>query len=108
MENLRHRQARRPAQDLVLPARPAAAEELPPAPSVQVIYGANVQALPQIAGLRVSEVRTLMQQIMGVDPRALTLVNGQPVRLSDRIAPGDVVEFVHRAGEKGVRHELPH
>ena len=73
----------------------------PPEPAVaQVIYGANVQTMA-LAGLRITDARALAANILGVDQRAATLVNGRPVRATYRIQPGDTVEFVHQAGEKG-------
>jgi hypothetical protein len=67
---------------------------------VQVIYGASVQALP-LVGLRVSDARPLVETILRVDPRSPAVVNGRQVTPEYVIVLGDVLEFVHHAGEKG-------
>lgn len=68
--------------------------------SVQVIYGAGVQALP-LVGLRISDARPLLETILRVDPRSPAVINGRQVRADHVIARGEVLEFVHHAGEKG-------
>jgi hypothetical protein len=67
---------------------------------VQVIYGASVQTLP-LAGLRLAEVRPILQTILRVDPLSRVIVNGRPVRTDYMFTSRDVLEFVHHAGEKG-------
>lgn len=95
------RQDIRPAPEETVPEPARSADE--PAVSnanVQVIYGASVQELP-LGGMRVSEARELALTILQADPRAPVLLNGMPVRLDHLLAPGDSLEFVHHAGEKG-------
>ncbi len=67
---------------------------------VQVIYGAGTQSLP-LVGLRIADARSLVETILRVEPRSPALVNGRHARLDYVIARGDVLEFVHHAGEKG-------
>jgi hypothetical protein len=67
---------------------------------VRVIYGASAQMLP-LSGMQVSEARALLESILQVDPKAPALVNGKAVKPNHRIVPGDALEFVHHAGEKG-------
>ena len=67
---------------------------------VQLIYGASVQTLP-LVGLRVAEIRPIVQTILRVHPSSPAIVNGRPVRPDYVIAYNDVLEFVHHAGEKG-------
>jgi hypothetical protein len=71
---------------------------------VQVIYGASVQALP-FAGLRAAEAGRLAQSILRVDAQSPVLVNGRTVRPDYVLARGDLLEFVHYAGEKGTGDE---
>ncbi len=78
-----------------------------PERNVQVIYGAGAQTLP-LAGLDISQARELVQGIFSLDADTRTLVNGRPARAGYRIVAGDVVEFVHHAGEKGARHGPAH
>jgi len=78
--------------------RTAADEEI--MSDVQVIYGASVQALP-LVGLRISDARPLVTTILRVEPRAPAVVNGHRVPPDYVITRGDVLEFVHHAGEKG-------
>lgn len=67
---------------------------------VQVIHGASVQFLP-LAGVTIAHARPLLQTILGIDPQSPVLVKGRRVGLRYTIAPGDALEFVHHAGEKG-------
>ncbi len=67
---------------------------------VQVIYGAGVHQLP-LVGLTVAQARELAGTILEVNPGSRALVNGQLARPSRVIAVGDMLEFVHHAGEKG-------
>ena len=69
-------------------------------PDVRVIYGAGVQSLP-LVGMSMTQAREAAMAILGVDRRAPSLVNGRPVRPEYRVSPGDEIEFVHHAGEKG-------
>jgi hypothetical protein len=79
-----------------------------PAGDVQVIYGAGVQMLP-LAGLQVGAARALLESILQVDPKAPVLVNGKPVKSAHHeVVKGDVLEFVHQAGEKGALHGPAH
>ena len=108
MERVRRLRTRETPRDEPTP-RPASVREAADARSaasedfdagVQVIYGASVQALPLI-GLRVSDARPIVQTILQVDPRSPAVVNGRRVQADYVIARGDVLEFVHHAGEKG-------
>jgi hypothetical protein len=67
---------------------------------VQLIYGASVQTLP-LVGLRIAEIRPIVQTILRVHPSSPALVNGRPVRPDYVVTSDDVLEFVHHAGEKG-------
>jgi hypothetical protein len=103
LRKLRPEWPRRQAQEA-----PQATSDAPPAPAaaagdtrgVDVIYGASVQSLA-LAGLTIAQARPLVETILAVDRRSPALVNGRPVRTSHVIAQGDVLEFVHHAGEKG-------
>jgi hypothetical protein len=75
---------------------------------VEVISGASVQNLP-LAGLQIAQARELVGTILHVDSHARVLVNGVVVSNEYRLAPNDVLEFVHHAGEKGgARLGIPH
>lgn len=69
-------------------------------PDVRVIYGAGLQSMP-LVGMSIAQVRDAVVAILDVDRRAPLLVNGRPARADYRVAPGDELEFVHHAGEKG-------
>ena len=79
-----------------IPATPGAAFD----PNAQVIYGASVHNLP-LAGMTVAQARSAVNTILRVDHRAPALVNGAPVQGDYKIKTGDMLEFVHHAGEKG-------
>jgi hypothetical protein len=82
------------------PAVPASNQAEGYNPDVRVIYGAGVQSMP-LVGMSLAQARDAAIAILGVDHRAPALVNGRPARLDYRVAPGDELEFVHHAGEKG-------
>ena len=90
-------------------AEPEAGEETAaePVSSVQVIYGASVHEMP-LAGLRISQCRPLVETILRVDPQSPAVVNGQIARPDRVLARGDVLEFVHHAGEKGLANGPAH
>jgi sulfur carrier protein ThiS len=54
-----------------------------------------------LAGLQISQAREIAGRVLNLDPGAVALVNGQPVRANYRLQRGDTLEFVHHAGEKG-------
>ncbi|HUB82741.1 MAG TPA: hypothetical protein VMB03_28280 [Bryobacteraceae bacterium] len=99
---------RRSAADRPEPAPVVPAVELPGSPpaladdaGVQIVYGASLQRLP-LAGQVVGHIRPALEMMLRVDRRSPALVNGQQVSADYVLAPGDVLEFIHRAGEKGV------
>lgn len=71
--------------------------------SVQVIYGASMQSMP-LAGLSAGEARKVVEMVLSVDPKTPVLINGRAARRNQAIVEGDVLEFVHHAGEKGASH----
>jgi len=67
---------------------------------VKVIYG--VHALEaSLAGRTVLSVREALAQPLNISPRAIALVNGQEVEGTHILGPGELLEFVRYAGEKG-------
>ena len=67
---------------------------------VRVIYG--VHSLEAgVAGRTVGSVREALAQPMNISPRAVALVNGQEVDAIHVLSPGELLEFVRYAGEKG-------
>jgi hypothetical protein len=68
--------------------------------SVTVISGAHLQHFP-LAGMPVAQARALLGQVMSLHPEAPAVVNGQSVDGAYALEPGDMLEFVHHAGEKG-------
>jgi hypothetical protein len=104
MESIRRRPQPLKPREEELPAPPT--PELPPAEraaapaGVQVIWGASVQTL-ELGGMQVQHARQLLRGLMHIDAAAPALINGAPARANQRINPGDTVEFVIHAGEKG-------
>ena len=67
---------------------------------VRVIYG--VHSLEAgLAGRTVGNVREALAKPMNISPRAVALVNGQEVDATYVLTPGELLEFVRYAGEKG-------
>jgi hypothetical protein len=54
-----------------------------------------------LAGQSVGALRRSLGPALNLAPAALALVNGQPVSESYTVEPGDSVEFVRQAGQKG-------
>ena len=73
---------------------------------MQIVYGASLQNLP-LAGQNISHIRPALEMMLRVDARSPMLVNGEPAAANHVLASGDVLEFIHRAGEKG-RHSYGH
>lgn len=70
------------------------------ASKVKVVYG--VHALEaSLAGRTVQSVREALAQPLNISPHAVALVNGQEVESGRVLSPGEVLEFVRYAGEKG-------
>jgi hypothetical protein len=84
----------------VTPPRAVTTPREEEAGKVQVIYG--VHSLEAgLAGRTVSSVREALAQPMNISPRAVALVNGQEVDAAYVLSPGELLEFVRYAGEKG-------
>ncbi len=70
---------------------------------VKVVYG--VHALEAgLAGRSVQGVREALAQPLNISPRAVALVNGREVEAGHVLSPGELLEFVRYAGEKGTEH----
>jgi hypothetical protein len=68
---------------------------------VKVVYG--VHALEAgLAGRTILSVRETLAQPLNISPRAIALVNGQEVEGTYVLSPGELLEFVRYAGEKGL------
>jgi hypothetical protein len=74
--------------------------------TVRVVYGIHALSVG-VAGKTVGEVRVVLGQAMNISPRAIALVDGQEVSESQILLPGQHLEFVRQAGEKGDRRPSP-
>jgi hypothetical protein len=68
---------------------------------VRVVYGVHSLEVG-VAGRTVLSVREALAQPLNISPRAVALVNGQEVEGTHLLSPGELLEFVRYAGEKGV------
>ena len=75
--------------------------------TVRVVYGIHALSVG-VAGKTVGEVRVVLGQAMNISPRAIALVDGQEVSESQILLPGQHLEFVRQAGEKGDRRRSLH
>ena len=75
--------------------------------TVRVVYGIHALSVG-VAGKTVGEVRVVLGQAMNISPRAIALVDGQEVSESQILLPGQHLEFVRQAGEKGDRRRSRH
>ncbi|MFQ5881184.1 MAG: hypothetical protein ACE5I9_01745 [Candidatus Methylomirabilales bacterium] len=67
---------------------------------VRVLYGVHALSV-HVAGKAVNDVREALGQAMNISPRAIALVDGEEVSESYILIPGQHLEFVRQAGEKG-------
>ncbi len=68
--------------------------------SVTVISTVNIRT-SNLAGKTVGDVRTMVEQLMNVGPRAIPIVNGGVVDSRHVLNDGDVLEFAIPGGTKG-------
>lgn len=68
---------------------------------VTVVYGVHSLEVG-VAGRTVLSVREALAQPLNISPRAVALVNGQEVEGTRELSPGEILEFVRYAGEKGL------
>ena len=71
---------------------------------VKVIYGVHVLEA-SLAGRTVQSVREALVQPLNISPHAVALVNGREVEGIHVLSPGELLEFVRYAGEKGMALE---
>ncbi len=69
--------------------------------SVTALCGANSQTF-QLAGQTVGDARQLLGHILNIEPGAAALVNGEEVKAKHVLKRSDHLEFVKKAGEKGL------
>jgi hypothetical protein len=67
---------------------------------VRVLHGIHALSLG-VAGKTVTEVREVLAQALNISPRAVAIVDGQEVDEGHILLPGQHLEFVRRAGQKG-------
>jgi len=72
--------------------------------TVKVVYGVH-SLEASLAGRTVQSVREALDQPLNISPQAVTLVNGLEVESSHVLCPGELLEFVRYAGEKGMAPE---
>lgn len=70
------------------------------AEKVRVMYGVH-SLEASVAGRTVGSVREALAQPLNISPRAVALVNGQEIDETHVLSPGELLEFVRYAGEKG-------
>lgn len=68
--------------------------------TIQVSCGASSGTFP-VAGRSVTEVGEFLREVLNVDRLSTGLVNGQEVGGDYLLKPGDTLEFLKPAGEKG-------
>jgi hypothetical protein len=98
------RPTRRPEAPFGAPGQPGtpAAELAADEAGVEVIWG----ALPDrydLAGVTVVEADRLLRAHLGIPGGVRALLNGAEAEATRRLRPGDVLEFVRAAGERGGR-----
>jgi hypothetical protein len=69
--------------------------------SITATSGASSNSF-QMAGQTVNHARKLLSPVLNIDPDAAALVNGKEVNGNHILERNDHLEFVKKAGEKGV------
>ena len=65
-----------------------------------VAHGPYAEQLP-VGGMSVGEVRARYRDRFDIDPRSQAILDGSPIGDETRVRAGQVLTFIHRAGEKG-------
>lgn len=68
---------------------------------ITVVSGANENSYETLSGKTVGQVRSMLAQLLNIDPQATASVNGVGVTESHTVMDGDEVVFAKKAGEKG-------
>lgn len=89
-------------QEWDLPSGDSDTELADPDLSVTAICGANCETF-QLAGQTVASSRSFLGPILNIEPDATALVNGSEAEEDYRLQKNDQLEFVKKAGEKGVK-----
>ncbi len=66
----------------------------------QITNGVN-ELNSDLAGRTVGQVRSMLSQVLNIDPAAVPMVDGEQVGEEYVLADGDDLEFVKAAGTKG-------
>ena len=69
--------------------------------SVTVMSGSSSKAFP-LANQSVGGVRQLLRKILNIADNAASLINGKQAEEDQVLKAGDQLEFIRRAGSKGV------
>ncbi len=67
---------------------------------VTVSHGLHQELLP-VANMTVAQIRDRLADRMDVDPHARAQIDGRDAGDDEIVRPGQMLMFVHRAGEKG-------
>ena len=87
-------------KEIKAPGGPGWAPEPHVGGMVRVVYGVHALSVG-VAGKTVSQVREALGQAFNISPRAIALIDGQEVSETQILVPGQHLEFVRQAGEKG-------
>lgn len=68
---------------------------------ITVVSGANENSYETLSGKTVAQVRSLLSQLLNIDPESKASVNGTDVGESHIVQDGDEVVFSKKSGEKG-------
>jgi hypothetical protein len=68
--------------------------------NVEVIHGIYAHTMP-LAGMRVRDARSELEERMNIDPEAIAVVDGVEADEDTVLTEGQVLNFVKHAGEKG-------
>jgi len=73
---------------------------------VTVASGPYAERLP-VSNMSVREVRARFSDRFDIDPRSVAVLDGHDVNDATVVRAGQVLMFMHRAGEKGARLDTP-
>ena len=81
-------------------------DEEPTRHLVMVASGPYAERLP-VTNMSVGEVRARFSDRFDIDPRSVAVLDGHDVNDATVVRAGQVLMFMHRAGEKGGRRMAP-
>lgn len=80
---------------------PSIFDDEEPNPQLVTVASAQYAERLPVGNMTVGEIRRRFRDRLDIDPRSIAVVDGRDVSDDTVVTAGQVVSFMHRAGEKG-------